>query len=97
MLAVETIPNFVEATVLAELLEQVATPAWVSFACRDERKISDGTELATAAAQFSDHPKVLALGVNCTSPEFVTSLIGEVRRVAPNKAIVAYPNSGVQN
>lgn len=94
VLAVETIPNCVEAKVLAELLERVMTPAWVSFACRDGSHISDGTRLAEVAALFANHPRVQALGINCTPPEFVTSLIAEVRRAAPSKAIVVYPNSG---
>ena len=94
LLAVETIPNFAEAKILCELLAQARTPAWVSFACCDEARISDGTMLASTAALFADHARVLALGINCTPPEFVTPLIREVRRVAPNKAIVAYPNSG---
>ena len=94
VLAVETIPNFAEAKILCELLAQVSTPAWVTFACRDAVHISDGTSLAIPVALFADHPQVLALGVNCTPPEFVTALIREVRRVAPRKAIVAYPNSG---
>lgn len=94
VLAVETIPNFGEAKVLSELLQQANTPAWVSFACRDGEHISDGTKLSDAAALFANHPRVLALGVNCTPPEFVTALIGEVRRVAPEKPVIVYPNSG---
>ncbi len=94
VLAVETIPNFAEASILAELLGQSSTPAWVSFACRDGKHLSDGTLLFNAATLFADHSRVLALGINCTPPEFVTLLIGEVRRGAPNKPVVVYPNSG---
>jgi homocysteine S-methyltransferase len=94
VLAVETIPNFAEAKILCELLEQVSTPAWISFACRDDAHISDGTKLSLAAGLFANHPCVLALGVNCTPPKFVTSLLHEVQRAAPEKALVAYPNSG---
>jgi homocysteine S-methyltransferase len=36
----------------------------------------------------------MALGINCTSPEFVTALIKRIKSAAPDKAIVAYPNSG---
>ena len=43
---------------------------------------------------FRGHPTVLAVGVNCTPPEFVTALIGELKSVVPDKAIVVYPNSG---
>jgi homocysteine S-methyltransferase len=94
LLAVETIPNAVEAGVLCALLRDVATPAWVSFACRDERHLSDGTPLSSVAASYADHDRVLALGVNCTAPQFVTALIGQIRDAAPEKSIVVYPNSG---
>jgi len=94
VLAVETIPNFTEARVLCDLLEEVSTPAWISFACKDERSLSDGSRLWAAAGLFADHPNVHAVGVNCTPPEFITSLIAEVKSAAPDKAIVVYPNSG---
>jgi homocysteine S-methyltransferase len=94
VLACETIPNFSEAAVLHDLLMDVELPAWVSFSCRDERCISDGTPLQEVAKIFRDHPRVLALGVNCTAPHLITSLIGEIRMAAPDKAVVVYPNSG---
>lgn len=94
VLACETIPDHDEAEVLAELLATTRTPAWISFSCRDERTVSDGTPIADIAARFRGHPTVLAVGVNCTAPQFVTSLIHEIRRAVPDKAIVVYPNSG---
>lgn len=94
VLAVETIPNYAEAEVLSELLAEVETPAWVSFCCRDSTSLSDGTPLATAAALLTGHPRVLAVGINCTPPEYAPGLIQVLRAVAPDKAIVVYPNSG---
>jgi len=94
VLACETIPNILEARVLCELLRDVATPAWVSFACRDAQRISDGTLLCEAVAMFADHPRVLAAGINCTAPKFISDLIGEVQKGASKKAVVVYPNSG---
>ena len=94
VLACETIPDRIEADVLAELLETVNTPAWISFSCRDERSISDGTPIAEVAARFREHDKVLAVGINCTAPQFATPLVREIRRAVPGKAIVVYPNSG---
>jgi homocysteine S-methyltransferase len=94
VLACETIPDCDEAEVLAELLAGARTPAWVSFSCRDGHSISDGTPIADVAARFRRHPRVLAVGVNCTAPQFVASLIREVRRAVPDKAVVVYPNSG---
>lgn len=94
VLAVETIPHLGEARVLCSLLEQVNTPAWLSFSCRDDRHISDGSALREAAQLFAAHPRVLAVGINCTPPQFITPLIGELRAAAPDKAVVVYPNSG---
>jgi len=94
LLACETIPNHREAELLCELLKRARLPAWVSFCCRDERHISDGTLLRDVCALFAEHPTVRALGVNCTKPQFVTPLIAEIRAAAPGKAVVAYPNSG---
>ena len=94
LLACETIPSRVEAAVLSEMLTRAQGPAWVSFSCRDEYRICDGTPIAEAAALFRDQPRVLAVGVNCTRPQFVASLIGQLREAIPEKAIVVYPNSG---
>ena len=94
VLACETIPDIAEAAVLAELLRKVDTPAWVSFSCADGLHINDGSLLREAVAQFEGHANLMALGVNCTSPQFITSLIGEIKSVLNNMAIVVYPNSG---
>ena len=94
LLTVETIPHFREAQILCDLLDDASTPAWVSFACSDERHISDGAELWAAAGLFADHPNVFAVGINCTPPQFIVPLIGEVRSASPDKEIVVYPNSG---
>ena len=94
VLACETIPSMDEARVLLELLQDVSRPAWISFSCRDDNHLSDGTPIRQVAALFDDHPRVLAIGVNCTAPQFVTSLIRQIGEAAPDKVIIAYPNSG---
>ena len=94
LLACETIPSMVEAEVLCELLNNATSPAWVSFSCRDEEHISDGNLLRDAAAMFRNHPRVFAVGINCTPPQYVLPLIGTIRFAAQDKLIVVYPNSG---
>ena len=96
VLACETIPGVVEAKALARLLLDVETPAWISFSCSDSKRLSDGTPLREAAALFREHPKVFAVGVNCTAPNLIFPLIGEITQTAADKAIVVYPNSGEQ-
>jgi homocysteine S-methyltransferase len=94
VLACETIPDYQEAVVLSELLRSAVTPAWVSFSCKDGQRISDGTPIRKCAELFRNHPTVLAVGVNCTPPQFIPSLIRELREAIPDKAVVVYPNSG---
>lgn len=94
VLACETIPCHQEAQVLADLLKSTKTPAWVSFACRNEAELNDGTVIEKAAAAFVDNPNVLAIGVNCTAPQYINALIEKLKSIAPNKAIIVYPNSG---
>lgn len=94
LLACETIPSFEEAKVLADLLRDVRCVAWVSFSCRDNLCIGDGTAIADAVSLFRDHPRVRAVGLNCTAPQFAVSLIDSIRASVPSLAIVVYPNSG---
>ena len=94
LLACETIPSAVEARALVRVLEE--TPqrfAWLSFSCHSAQHISDGTLLTEALAPVADHPQVIALGINCTPPQYVLPLIAAVRGVI-KKPIIVYPNSG---
>lgn len=95
LLAIETIPSFREAEVILELLQQ--TPdlfAWVSFSCKDGEHISDGTPIKECVSLFNECDGVVAVGVNCTPPRYISSLIEHIRAGAPDKHIVVYPNSG---
>jgi homocysteine S-methyltransferase len=94
VLALETVPSIMEARLLSELLRDCATPAWVSFSCCDQKHICDGTRIETAVGVFRGHPTVLAVGVNCTSPQYLPPLIRAIRSTLPDIAILAYPNSG---
>jgi homocysteine S-methyltransferase len=94
LLACETVPSLEEVRVLVDLLGGLSqTWAWVSVSCRDGAHLCDGTPLADAARLCDAVDNVVAVGVNCTAPQHVTSLIREARRAA-SKPIVVYPNSG---
>ena len=95
LLAIETIPSFKEAEVILELLQQTPDKfAWVSFSCQDGEHISDGTPIKECVSLFSECDGVVAVGVNCTAPRYISSLIKHIRAGAPDKHIVVYPNSG---
>lgn len=92
--ACETIPSFQEAKVLAEILKDAKKSAWVSFSCKDEHHLNDGTHVEECSALFSNHPKVFAIGVNCTAPKYISGLIKSIKVRSGAKKIVVYPNSG---
>lgn len=94
LLACETIPSASEARALGRLLAE--TPgrlAWMSFSCCDEAHLCDGTPLADTVAELEEMPQIVAFGVNCTAPQYISRLIGAIRAVT-EKSIVVYPNSG---
>lgn len=94
MLACETIPSHSESRALARLAgETLDMPVWMSFSCGDGRSLHDGTPIAEAAAHLDPIEQVIAIGINCTPPSYIPSLIREVRAVT-KKPIVVYPNSG---
>jgi homocysteine S-methyltransferase len=94
MLACETIPSLVEAKAMAKLLKEfVHTIAWFSFSARDEKHISEGQVFADCVEQLNGHPQIAAIGINCTSPKFIPSLIRDAQKVT-GKPILVYPNSG---
>lgn len=95
VMACETVPGFRELEVLLELADgEPERPVWLSCSCRDGLHISDGTPIRECAARAADCAAAAAIGVNCTAPQHVESLIAEARRGAPRLAVVVYPNSG---
>lgn len=94
VVALETIPSLGELrAILTALARFPALRAWISFTCRDGERIAHGEKLADCAALLDGSDQVAAVGVNCTAPRFVASLVTEAR-MATGKPILAYPNSG---
>jgi homocysteine S-methyltransferase len=94
LFACETIPTQREAETLIRLLAETPVPwAWLSFSCRDGRHLCDGGLLRDAARACNSEPKVAAVGINCTAPEFIGSLVEEARQ-GTDKPILVYPNLG---
>ncbi len=94
LLAFETLPSLEEAQAIGEALS--AWPelsAWFSFTCRDGEHVAHGERLSDCAAAVAGFPQTVAVGVNCTSPEFIPSLIHELRG-ATSLPVLVYPNSG---
>ena len=93
LLACETTPSLEETQAYCRLAAVSHRPTWISFQCRDGAHLADGTPLETAVSMCDDEPHVVAVGVNCIDPGFVSSLIAAARGATP-KPILVYPNSG---
>ena len=94
ILACETIPCLMEAQAMTKVVGEFdPAPCWISFSCNSETTICDGTSIAVCAAAMDVFPQVYAIGVNCTPPHLLPSLIREIRS-ASQKPIAVYPNSG---
>lgn len=92
VLACETIPCLKEAVAVARLLKEFPdTYAWISFSCKDEKHISNGESIAGCAEKLEEYPQIAAIGINCTPPQFISSLIQEIKT---GKPIIVYPNLG---
>src|SRR5690349_10097351 len=92
LLAIETIPSGREAAILGELLTEVpGIESWVTFCCRDDHHLSDGTPISEAVRAVTRTGLVTAVGVNCTPPQHVESLLADAR-TATDLPLVVYPN-----
>lgn len=94
LLACETIPCLAEVEALVRLLEEFPqVSAWISCSCRDDRHLCHGEPLVEAVALANSIDNIVAVGVNCTAPRWIESLLHAAARVA-RKPLLAYPNSG---
>lgn len=97
VIACETVPSYDEAIAIARTLCDPFTtkgiPAWISFSCKDEHHISSGETIIKCAEMIDKVRQVTGIGINCTAPEYVESLIKDIRSVT-NKPIAVYPNLG---
>ncbi|WP_019777086.1 homocysteine S-methyltransferase [Streptococcus sobrinus] len=95
LLALETIPNFLEAQALVQLLaeEFPQVEAYISFTSQDGQSISDGTPIKEVAQLVDASSQILAIGLNCSSPNLYPNFLTELRKYT-DKPLVTYPNSG---
>jgi homocysteine S-methyltransferase len=94
LLAFETLPSLAEAEAIGEALRQWPNlAAWFTFTCCDQQRVAHGELLRECATGVARFPQTVAIGINCTQPALIPSLIAELR-AASSKPVVVYPNSG---
>ncbi len=94
MLAFETIPCLSEAIAIKELLHQYPSKkAWISFSCKDGLHLCSGELFEDAVKLLHDSNEIIGIGVNCTAPQHIESLINIAKSIT-EKIIIVYPNKG---
>ncbi|MFU2204173.1 homocysteine S-methyltransferase [Streptococcus hyovaginalis] len=95
LLALETMPNFLEIQALTELLveEFPTVEAYLSITSQDGQHLSDGSDLKAVVSLVEQSQQILTLGINCSSPQVVEDVLATFSKLT-DKHLVAYPNSG---
>ena len=95
VLLIETQPSMKEVLIEAEIAEKLGVDYWISFSCRDGFRINEGDMIKGCAAELSNgYPGLQMIGVNCSKPEYIVSLIHEIKS-STDLPIGVYPNSGL--
>ncbi|GAA2536500.1 MULTISPECIES: homocysteine S-methyltransferase [Streptomyces] len=92
VLALETVPDTDEAEALLRAVRGLGVPAWLSYSAAGDRTRA-GQPLQDAFALAADADEVIAIGVNCCTPEDADHAVALAARVT-GKPVVVYPNSG---
>jgi homocysteine S-methyltransferase len=93
LLAFETIPSLQEGEILLRLLREFPGQyAWLSFSCSDASHVSHGEAFQRCVQLATGQEQLAAIGINCTAPRHVQSLLGAAGGAAC--PLLVYPNSG---
>lgn len=94
IVAFETVPSGVEVEAIAAVMaERGDAPGWISFSCRNQATLRDGTPVLDAVRTCESTDSFVAVGVNCTAPRHVPGLIERIVG-GTDKDVIVYPNSG---
>ncbi|GAA3707184.1 homocysteine S-methyltransferase [Streptomyces tremellae] len=91
VLALETVPDTDEAEALLAAARGTGVPVWLSYTVAGGRTRA-GQPLADAFALAAGDGQVIAVGVNCCTPQDAEAAVPLA--AATGKPVVVYPNSG---
>ncbi len=93
-IAFETFPNVDEGVAVSELMQQYPDiHYWIVFTASDEKHISHGELFSDCVRELNGKRNLAGIGINCSRPEYISPLLGEVNSFA-KQPLVVYPNSG---
>lgn len=85
-----------EGQAIHQLLQEspYPVPSMVSFSCNSPHTVCHGEPIAQCVALFNDLNHVSAVGINCTKPRFIASLLQDIQTASPNKTLIVYADGG---
>lgn len=108
ILLFETIPVLQEALLICKILryyfdswsnKSLFPSVIISFSCKNDCLTCHGEHISECAQQLSRYEFVSAIGVNCTHPKYIDSLVAHIDAIISNRAnsnlnMIIYPNIG---
>ncbi|WP_156724564.1 homocysteine S-methyltransferase [Streptomyces apocyni] len=91
-LALETVPDVVEARALLRAVRGLGVPVWLSYSVAGGRTRA-GQPLDEAFGLAAESEEVFAVGVNCCTPDDADAAVALAAH-RTGKPVVVYPNSG---
>ena len=80
---------------IAEILEELgAPPAWFSFGFADETQTYGLDAVDKAVLSIAGYADLVAIGMNCTHPRYVDSLLASMSELVSGIPLIVYPNHG---
>ena len=94
IIAFETFPCMEEAAAVAELMEEYRDILyWIVFTVKDAVSTSHGDNFADCVKLLQGRKNLLAAGVNCSAPQFISPILDSLDPEL-KKNFTVYPNSG---
>jgi homocysteine S-methyltransferase len=94
LLLFETQPSLDETLIESEIAEEIGADYWISFSSMDGVHTCEGTSIGECAEILSEgRPHLRMIGVNCTQPKYVSSLLRSIKENT-DLPVGVYPNSG---
>ncbi|EFO23447.1 hypothetical protein LOAG_05038 [Loa loa] len=96
VIAYETVPSYKEAVAILKAVNAInhSYNFWISFSCKNGEQTNHNESFCKSVEKISHHPNILGIGINCTSPNYITQLLQSASISVNSLPFIVYPNSG---
>ncbi|CAG9537369.1 unnamed protein product [Cercopithifilaria johnstoni] len=96
VIAYETVPSYKEAMAILKAVDSIdySYHFWISFSCKNGEQTNHNESFCRSVEKISHHPNIRGIGINCTSPNYITPLLQCASTSVNSLPFIVYPNSG---